>query len=73
MTGEFRGKRLFAGRNFAGRLFGAPVDTGGGGGMRRRLRVPSAMVDAQRLRQIDEDDMLMLLAESLCAGYGGLR
>ena len=65
MTGQFRGKRLLAGRLFAGRIFGAPIASGGGG--LRRLRVHRSLVDARRLRQIDEDDVLLLMVGAICA------
>ena len=64
MTGQFRDKRLFAGRLFAGRLFGEPIAVSGG---LRRLRVPRSLVDARRLRQIDEDDVLLLMVGAICA------
>ena len=63
MIGNFRGKRLFAGRLFAGRLFGPPSDVG----TPPRLG-PSGGYDARRLR--DEEDDLMVLVLSICAGYG---
>jgi len=66
VIGQFRGHRLFAGRLFAGRLFGAPPIAGGGVGL-RRLRVPRGLVDARRLRQIDEDDVLLLMVGAICA------
>jgi hypothetical protein len=65
VTGQVRGKRLFAGRLFAGRLFGAPIAAGGVG--LRRLRVPRSLVDARRLRQIDEDDVLLLMVGAICS------
>lgn len=75
MNGQYRGKRLFAGRLFAGRLFGpapAAPPIGGGGG-RGRLRVPASLIDAQALREINDDDILLLLATALCAGSGLLQ
>lgn len=64
-AGQFRGKQLFAGRLFAGRLFGPPHRVFSVGGGVRRVRVPRELIDAQALREIDEDDTLMLLAASL--------
>ena len=68
MIGNFRGKRLFAGRLFAGRLFGALPD----------VSIPSIQPTRRvgmtaRLRGIDEDDALLLLAAALCAGAGLLE
>ena len=37
----------------------------------RRLTVPRRIVDAQRLRAIDEDDTMMMLAAAVAAAYGG--
>lgn len=70
MIGNYRGKRLFGGRLFAGRLFGPsePAAVIGGGG-RLRVRVPEAMLDAQ----IEEDDVLLLMAAAFAAGNGLLQ
>lgn len=73
MTGNFRGKRLFAGRLFAGRLFGPERAAVIGGGGRVRMRVPASLLDAQVLRQIEEDDVLLLIAAALTAGSGLLQ
>ena len=54
MIGNYRGKRLFAGLLFAGRLFG-PTDTAAppsGGGFRQRPRIPEIF---------NEDDEILLL------------
>jgi hypothetical protein len=67
MTGEFRGKQLFIGRLFIGRLFGpARGQFSGGRGPR-----PDLALSARRLREIDEEDQL-LLAITLAAGAGVL-
>jgi hypothetical protein len=70
VIGEYRGKRLFAGRLFAGRLFG-PTRTAviSGGGL-RRVRVPRALLDSQALREIEEDDVMLLIAAAVVAGRG---
>jgi hypothetical protein len=65
--GNFRGKRLFAGRLFAGRLFGPPSDVGMPPMSRRRVSM------AGRVRGIDDEDALLLLAAALCAGAGLLE
>jgi hypothetical protein len=66
MIGNFRGKRLFAGRLFVGRLFGptAPAFSGGAG-FRRRVQMPRWPVD-------QEDDLLLLVAAACVAGAGVL-
>lgn len=64
MIGNYRGKRLFAGRLFAGRLFGPPSDVE----MPPRLGPSGGGYDVRKLR--DEDDELMVLVLSICAGYG---
>ena len=66
MNGQFRGKRLFGGRLFAGRLFGPERAAVIGGGARRRVRVPEAVLDAG----IEEDDVLLLLAAAFAASSG---
>jgi hypothetical protein len=67
MNGEFRGKQLFAGRLFIGRLFGpARGQFAGGRGQR-----PDQALSARRLREIDEEDAL-LLAITMAAGAGVL-
>jgi hypothetical protein len=66
MTGNFRGKRLFAGRLFAGRLFGPTVPAFSvGGGSRRRVQMPRWPADS-------EDDLLLLVAAACVAGAGVL-
>ncbi|MEY2656096.1 MAG: hypothetical protein RLZZ524_3124 [Pseudomonadota bacterium] len=67
MTGEFRGKQLFAGRLFVGRLFG-PARGQFGGGLGQR---PDRTISTRRLREIDEEDQLLLVM-TLAAGVGVL-
>jgi hypothetical protein len=45
-------------------LWPAPVIGGGGG----RFRVPAEFIDAQRLKQIDSDELLLLIAGAVATG-----
>lgn len=73
MIGQYRGKRLFAGKLFAGRLFGPTRSAVIGGGGRLRYVLPRQLLDAQAMREIEEDDVLLLIAGALAAGSGYLQ
>ena len=38
-----------------------------------RIRIPARLVDAQRMRTIDEDDTLLLITASVVAAYGAIH
>ena len=44
------------------------VETGGPGLGARRVQVPPDLIDAQRMRMISQDDLLMLIAGAVAAG-----
>lgn len=73
MIGQYRGKRLFGGRLFAGRLFGPARGAVVGGRGRLRYALPRHVLDAQAMRGIEEDDVLLLIAGALAAGSGFLQ
>ena len=62
MIGNYRGKRLFSGRLFAGQLFGPTlrdIVVSSGGGSVSRIR-------ARQLRE--DDDLLLMLAGLVASG-----
>lgn len=73
MIGQYRGKRLFAGRLFSGQLFGPTRAAVAGGRGRLRYALPRHVLDAQAMRGIEEDDVLLLIAGALAAGSGFLQ
>jgi hypothetical protein len=64
MIGQYRGKRLFAGRLFSPRLFGpAPIESSGAGGFRPRPWISE--------RFNDDDEVLLLIASVIASGILG--
>ena len=64
MIGQYRGKQLFAGRLFVGRLFGpSRQKLQGGGPDTRRRHLPSEDdYDAERMKLLRHQDETLLLA-----------
>ena len=42
-------------------------------GMVRRMRLGRDLIDAQRLRELDDDDILLAMCGALCAAYGTIQ
>ena len=64
MIGQYRGKQLFAGRLFVGRLFGPAREAviGGGAGKRAKRAPDNDQADEARLEFLRQDDESLLFA-----------